>query len=214
MHRMLMLGCLTLLCRAEDAYTIAGRVIRHLDQRPIAGVQVSIAMVNGEASQVSVISGENGEFAFRGVPAAKYRLQVTDHGTSQLYQQFENYSTAIVTGPGLDTGQIVFTFESRARIKGIVQDEYKDPAAHVQVYLFSQSLTEGKSKTGVQTQVVTDANGGFQFRGLEPGIYYLAVVARPWYAQVPNTPDSHSDLDVAYPITYYSARRAPTERLR
>jgi hypothetical protein len=48
---------------------------------------------------------------------------------------------------------------------------------------------------------------------LSPGTYYVAVAGRPWYAQnissVGTPANSHSDLDVTYPVTYYSGVTSP-----
>ena len=220
MLRILILGSLGLLCRPQAplTYTIAGHVVRHLDQRSIRGARVSIAMVKDPARQISAITDENGAFAFQGVPAGKYQLRVTDHGTSQLYQHSENYSTAIVTGPKLDTEHILFSLDTPARIAGTVVDEDNDPVPHVSVYLFSQSLQFGKYRTRMRGQGATDTGGAFHFRDLEPGTYYVAVAGRPWYAQnvndqqraqVPDSNQGRSELDVAYPVTYYSGATSP-----
>ena len=100
------------MAKAAPAITIAGHVIRHLEQRPAKGVRVSLAVVKDPARQASVVTGDAGEFSFTEIPAGKYQLRVTDRGHSQLYLQDGNFSTAIVTGPGLDTEHIAFPLES------------------------------------------------------------------------------------------------------
>lgn len=203
MLRILVVGLLAALCQAQDVYTIAGHVVRHLDQRPAPGLRVSIAMVKEQGRQVTVVSGENGEFAFNGVPAGKYQLSVTEHGVTRLYWQFDFFSTAIVTGPNLDTEHIVFTLESAASITGSVVDEDNEPVQQIQVFLFHKGIRLGKYETRMQAGGMTDMGGRFHFRGLEPGSYYVAVVGRPWYAQFGNQPNMSAEIDVAYPVTYY-----------
>jgi hypothetical protein len=166
-------------------------------------------MVKDSQREVSVVSGENGEFSFQGVPAGKYRLSVTERGLSQLYQETEgSYSTAIVTGAGQDTEHIVFPLHAPASLSGSVVDEENDPVPQATVYLFAQSLRAGKDQIRIGGQGATDTAGEFHFRRLPPGTYYVAVAGRPWYAQnmppgggAPGKPNS--DLDVAYPVTYY-----------
>ena len=192
------------MCSAQNAYNIAGHVVSHSDQQPIKGARVSIAMSKEASHEVSVISGENGEFAFNSIPADKYQLRVTHSGVSRLYRQTDNYSTAIVTGPDRDTEHIVFTFELATSIAGKVVDDDNDPAPNMQVYLFRQALVAGKQQTSMRASNSTNSSGTFHFRNLEPGTYYLAVIGRPWYAQPSVGPVNNPALDLAYPATYYS----------
>lgn len=213
--RLFTLGSLALLCRSQQAptFTIAGHVVRHLDQRAIKGARVSLTMVKDIQRQISAITSENGGFSFQGVPAGKYQLRVTDHGTSQLYQETENYSTAIVTGPGLDSEHILFALDSPATLSGTIVDEENDPVPQATVYLFTHSVVSGKNQTRSGGQTNTDTAGALHFRHLSPGTYYVAVVGRPWYAQnmshSPSQPATHSELDVAYPTTYYAGSTSP-----
>ncbi len=64
-------------------------------------------MVGRPNRTVSVRSGENGEFTFANLSPAKYQLQVDQHGHSQLYEEDGAFSTAIVTGPVLDSEHIL-----------------------------------------------------------------------------------------------------------
>ncbi len=204
MLRILTLSFLALLCEAQDIYTIAGHVVRHTDRQPLQGVRVSISMAKETSREVSVISGENGEFAFQGIPAGKYHLQATAHGMTHSYLQSDQYSTAVVAGPNLDTEHIVFPLEQPGSIAGKVVDEENEPAPNLQVYLFHQSVSGGKTSTSTRTSGVTDSRGSFHFHGLEPGTYYLAVAGRPWYAQFGNPQNANTALDLAYPVTFYA----------
>lgn len=204
MPRLVILSCFALSCLAQDAYTIAGRVVRHSDRQPLRGVQVSLAMTKEASHEVSVISGNDGEFAFRGLAAGRYRLRATEHGLTRSYQQSDGSSTAIVTGPNLDTEHLVFALEPPASISGKVVDEENDPQPNLQVYLFRQSMVGGKYETRERSAAPTQTSGTFHFRNLEPGTYYLAVAGRPWYAYAAYDQQPHSTLDVAYATTYYA----------
>jgi len=202
-HAFLLAFYLTGVLQPQPGFRIAGRVVRHLGDDPVRHARVSISMVENPDKQISCISGENGDFLFTDLPAAKYTLQVTDHGWSQLFQQqSEEYSTAIAVGPGLESEHIVFPLDSPASISGSVMDDGDDAVSNATVYLFGQSLFRGIMQTGLKTQTNTSTTGIFRFGNLVPGTYYIAVVGRPWYAQNPQ-PES-SELDVAYPVTYYA----------
>jgi hypothetical protein len=197
----------------RQTFTIAGHIVRHLDQRAARGVRVSIAPAKSQEREVSTVTGDSGEFSFPGVPQGKFQLQVTDHGSTELYLQDEQYSTAIVTGPGLDTEHIVFPVDSGATLSGTIVDEENDPVPHASVYLFGNSLVKGSHRTRLSDQSSADNDGRFHFRHLLPGAYVLAVAGRPWYAQNfplnPSKPGANSELDMAYPVTYYAEAASP-----
>lgn len=201
---------------AGPTYKIAGHV------SPAKRVRVSVTMVDHADRQASCITGEHGEFSFVDLPAAKYMLQVTDHGWSQLFQQSDEFSTAVVTGPDLDSEHIVFPLTPPARITGSVVDQDGDPVGGATVYLFSQSLVNGLVQTQLKAQVNSGADGDFHFTRQAPGTYYVAVTGRPWYAQNSEVQpvgvqadrkaiesEPHSDLDLAYPMVYYDGASAP-----
>jgi len=210
-----LLLCFALPCSAQQAapFAIAGHVVRHLDQRAVKGARVSLSMVKDRENQVSAISGDNGEFSFQGVPAGKYQLEVADHGTSQRYQQTDNFATDIVVGRGKDTEHIQFVLNAQATISGSVVDEDSDPVPRVMVHLYTRTLVSGRYQIRIRTQTNTDTDGTFHFRHLQPGTYFVCVVGQPWYSQgimrMPHQPEDHSGLDMAYPVTYYAGATSP-----
>jgi hypothetical protein len=157
--------------------------------------------------QISAITGESGEFSFTGLPPAKYALQVNEHGRSQLFQQLDEFSTAIAVGSGLDSEHILFPLDSPSSITGSVRDEDGDPVRNATVYLLGRSLLRGLLQTGLKSTGTTSAGGTFRFAHLTSGTYYVAVAGRPWYAQ--NQQERESGLDVAFPLTYYADAAAP-----
>jgi hypothetical protein len=161
------------------------------------------------------MSGSNGGFAFTGLPAGKYTLVAQLHGFTQAFRGNEDYSTAIVVGPGLDSEHITFFIDAPAAISGTVIDIDDDgePVRNAQVFLFHRGILSGRPRIVMETQENTSSSGVFHFGHLKPGTYFVAVSARPWYAQnVPvqlqseTSPQnaSASNLDVAYPLTYYA----------
>jgi hypothetical protein len=199
-------------------FRIAGHVLRRADNRPAKRVRVSIAMADHADRQISCITGDNGEFSLGGLPPSKYMLQVNDHGWSQLFQQLDEFSTAIAVGPDLDSEHIVFPLDSPARITGSVLDEDGDPVAGATVYLFVRSILRGLVQTQLNAQANTGADGDFHFTRLIPGTYYIAATGHPWYAQnFPRHIQSeqvdqgipHSELDLAYPLIYYDGGLTP-----
>lgn len=199
-------------------YKIAGQVVRETGN-PVRAARVSVFASLHPDRQISCISGDNGEFSFTGIPAGKYSLQVTYRGLTQLYKQDEQFSTGIVTGPGLDTEHIRFELQTPASIVGSVLDDLGDPVRNATVYLFSRWVYRGTVRTGLKQTKTTANDGSFHFTRLDPGTYYVAVSGRPWYAQGPissrdasgqlTTTQPPAELDVAYPVTYYSGSMSP-----
>ena len=204
---------------AQQGYRIAGVVVNWANGQPVTGAAVALAPVTqtGERDiSRSMTTGADGGFSFAGLNRGKYSLMATAHGfTLQGFERHGPYATAIVTGPDLDSEHLVFRLQPDASVEGIVTDENNDPVEHAMVRLFEQSTEDGRQKTAAMGMKQTDDQGQFRIGHLEPGTYYLAVSARPWYAQSDprlrsNNPDAESRaaqeaaaLDVTYPLTFY-----------
>jgi len=114
---------------------------------------------------------------------------------------------------------VIFRLHRQVTITGRVTDEHGEAVRQAQVMLFGTESASGRHARFVQAQLQTDDLGEYRFVRLQPGKYYVAVEARPWYAQtgfsyLPEQ-DRHSfrstnrgpspdpSLDVVYPITFY-----------
>jgi hypothetical protein len=191
-------------------YTIAGTVIEHSSGRPLADILISIAPVGQNSEPLAMLSAADGRFSFPNLPAAKYALSAQRRGgRPQLYLQHNRYSTAIVTGPGLDSEHITFPLMTPARLTGTVIDADGDPVPDAGVTLVRQDYFDGVLQFVRMQMANTSQSGVFHFSNLPASRYYIAVQAHPWYAQHPNlmsgTPEPTGippELDAAYPITY------------
>ena len=112
----------------------------------------------------------------------------------------------------------MFRLVPDAAIEGIVTDDDGEPVRNANVQLFQRNNDTGQQRTQAITNAVTDDRGHYQFGHLAAGTYFVAVSARPWYANynVPSDPPPNPDnaarlaeekaqLDVAYPLTFYPA---------
>jgi 5-hydroxyisourate hydrolase-like protein (transthyretin family) len=205
---------------SAQGLSIAGIVVNSLTGQPLAGAKVAIARVNqGSDREItqSVTTRSDGRFQFSDLTSGKYSLMATARGFSlQYFEHHDPYATAIAVGPGLNSSNLVFRLEPDASIEGIVTDDNNDPIQYAMVRLFQRSTEEGVQKTEPVNQTQTDDQGHYRIGHLEPGTYYLAVSARPWYAQniranaasqVPQSGSSNNDnsnLDVTYPLTFYA----------
>jgi hypothetical protein len=195
-------------------YRIAGTVVSKIDTRPLAQARISLRDVKDREKVQSIITGEDGKFEFTGQPAGKYSLSGEKRGfISAAYDQHELFSTAIVTGAGLDTETLVLRLAPAAVIAGKVLDEVGEPVRHAMVALYYDDHSGGVDQIRQSSGAQTDDQGSYEITPVTPGTYFVSASAKPWYAVHPSTDargqeaDSATvdrSLDVAYPMTYYA----------
>ena len=216
----------------SGGYRIAGRVINSITGAPVSQTLVTIADVKNLSDTKSLITGDDGVFAFQGLPAGKYSLEAARRGYIKSgYDAHEHFSTAIVTGGDADTEHLVFRLTPQAVLSGKIYDEVGDPIRRATVTLYRQDQTTGVALTRRISGARTDDRGSYEFADLSAGTYFISVNARPWYALHPRTyvsgggmmtttsgdgSETHvrqeetavtqevpRSFDVAYPTTYY-----------
>lgn len=200
-------------------YRIAGTIVSKTDGHPLAVARVVIRDVKNPQNFESLITSDDGKFEFRGLPAGKYSLEGAKHGfISGNYDQHDQFSTAIVTGAGLDTESLVLKLSPDAVITGKVLDEAGEPVRKATVALYVLNHQEGVDQIHVFRNTQTDDQGNYEFTPLTPGTYFLSATAKPWYAVHRYSEPTNSEtekyaepaatvdrsLDVAYPVTYYA----------
>ncbi|HEX4066074.1 MAG TPA: carboxypeptidase-like regulatory domain-containing protein [Acidobacteriaceae bacterium] len=200
---------------APGPYSISGTIVSATTGAPLDRADVALATVGG--SQIaSTLTGETGTFRFDHLGAARYTLEASRRGyLTAGYQEHDQFETAIVTGPGLDSQNIRFTLSPGAVVSGVVTSDSGEPIGGARVTFYRQMHENGESRTVVNRSETTDDTGSYEFSRLRPGSYYISVTATPWYAFHPNPKNDangnplpadqqpHSPLDVAYPTTFY-----------
>ena len=203
--------------RIGNGYRIAGTVVSKIDGHPLARVRVTVQDTRAPDKFESVVTSENGKFEFASVPAGKYNLHGSKRGyIAASYDEHERFSTAIVTGAGLETEALVLRLAPTAIIAGRVLDESGDAVRHATVTLYRDDHSSGVDQILQAHASQTDDLGAYEMAGLAPGTYFLSAIAKPWYALHPSSeyatsgsgsqmPETKVDrsLDVAYPLTYY-----------
>lgn len=214
-------------------YRISGKVINADSGAPIPGAEVAIlTVINGEAQDPdneeaprrtlrgrggptrtaldSVTSNADGSFVFDRVPAGKYSLQGSHRGfVSASYQEHGFYSTAIVTGPGIPSGDLALKLSPGAVISGSVIDIAGDPIEQASVSLY-RLTDDGLGNIRMYRGSNTDDLGAYEFAHLQPGTYFVSATASVWYAQPrqeaasSQQPASSTNLDLVYPRSFYA----------
>jgi len=207
--------------QAPRGYRISGVVVDAVTGAPVARAEVSVSQ--GE-EETKVITGNDGRFVFQGLEAGKYPLFAAAQGyVREGFNQHGQYMTGIAVGEGLDSEHLIFRLHRQAVITGKVTDEHGEGVRGARVMLFNAGGTKGGDARSVHEPTQTNDLGEYRLAHLEPGRYYVAVQAQPWYAQlglsdVPEPqpgedsfPSSRSEgkpkfdplLDAVYPITLY-----------
>jgi protocatechuate 3,4-dioxygenase beta subunit len=196
-------------------FRIAGTIVGASEGYPLSRARVSLQDVKKPQSQIFTITGDNGHFEFTNLHAGKYSLQGAKRGyITATYDQHEQFSTAIVTGAGVDTENLTLRLVPTAVLTGHVFDESGEPVRTATVTLWRDDHSAGVGRTVRYRGDVSDDQGSFEFAPLNAGTYFVSVVAKPWYAVHPlsirqaGMPDASASvdrsLDVLYPPTYYA----------
>ncbi|MGH9493545.1 MAG: MSCRAMM family protein [Candidatus Sulfotelmatobacter sp.] len=198
-------------------FRIAGTLVSKSDGHHLPNARITLRNVKNPQKADSVITGDDGRFEFTGLAAGKYSITGAKRGfITASYDQHELFSTAIVTGAGVDTENLTMKLAPDAVISGKILDEVGDPIRRANVTLYIEDRGEGFDRIRAFRNTQTDDLGAYEFTPLAPGTFFLSATAKPWYAfhprpenteagATPPTPAAMADrsLDVAYPLTYY-----------
>lgn len=210
-----MASCVCGAVRSQQAtYRVAGIVLNDADGTPLGRTRVSLAVVQDRRQAESMITGADGRFEFRNVPAGKFSLEGAQRKfLVTTYQWHEGFSTAIITGAGLDTEHLELRMIPLGMIAGKVIDEAGEPVRNARVKLYMRNQQFGRDRVITHSYAQTDDEGKYEFPELIPAEYFVSAAARPWYAAHRGWVDENGvrkrddtvaqELDVAYPTTFY-----------
>jgi hypothetical protein len=201
---------------------IAGTVVSSTGGNPLGRARVTILDARNPQNRQSVLTSEDGRFEFKPLSAGKYALQGAKRGfITASYDEHEQFSTAIVTGAGLDTENLVLRLAPSAILSGKIFDELGDPVRHATVSLYREDRRVGIGRILKFRTASTDDQGAYEFASLDAGSYFISATATPWYALHPvsthqpgeqNLPTAvDRSLDAAYPVTYYGDSTEPDD---
>src|SRR2546429_1036127 len=116
-----------------STFRIRGKVIDAITGQPLARASLALNPSNSpntpnplDSGRLEITDGE-GVFAFVGVLPGKYVLSARHRGyIAQMYQQHENFSTAIVVGPGFESENLIFGLRPSASISGEIADRSEE----------------------------------------------------------------------------------------
>lgn len=193
--------------QTAGTFTVSGRVVNSVTGEPVPRAALTLYDEDSRHVEATTRADAEGNFVFAGLPAGKYPLSATKRGfRSAYYDEHDDFNSAIVTGPGQDTQHLLFQLGPGAVLRGVVTADGGDPVEGATVMLF-RAPSGGSGQKLVQLQAASsDDTGAYEFSDLDPGSYYVAVNAAPWYAQHGHRRDGETnELDVVYPITFFDS---------
>ena len=206
---------------SNAAFRIAGTIVNAIGRGPLGRARVSILDARNPQNTQAMVTSDNGRFDFK-VGPGKYALQGAKRGfITASYDEHEQFSTAIVTGAGFDTVDLVLRLAPSAVLSGKILDELGEPVRHARISLYREDRRVGVSRILRVRADTSDDQGAYEFFPLDAGTYFVSATATPWYALHPlashqsdteNLPTAvdHS-LDTAYPVTYYGDSTEPDD---
>ena len=165
-------------------YQIAGTVLDAANGEMVTEAVVSIGKSQSAEALQSVRTGEDGRFRFEGLETGKYWLRAEARGYAlQGFDEHQGFFTGIVTGGTVDSEHLMFRLRPDAAISGDVVDDANEPVREAQMILLRRQLQDGREVTAWNSTAMTNDEGHYRFGHLQPGTYFVAVRAHPWYAQ-------------------------------
>lgn len=193
---------------------VSGVVTSGVNGQPLADAGVTLIDVKDGKEAAETATDAEGRFAFAHVADGRFTLRAQHRGfVTAMFEEHGSFSTAIVTGAGLDATGLNFTLEPQAAIYGTVTEDSGDPVPQARVSLYRRAGGSGKIVRAGMT--VADAMGRYELPRLAAGSYYLCAAGQPWYRAnvgvgtmlqprtdaAPN--QQRSPLDVAYRVNCY-----------
>lgn len=134
--------------RSTDRFHIAGKVVSSSFGASLSQARVTIASVVDRSATTSLITDDDGAFAFANLAAGKYSLAAARRGFIEpWFDQHENYSTAIVTGGDADSEHLAFRLTPQSVLTGHIFDEAGDSVRKASVSLYRRDQINGVGLT-------------------------------------------------------------------
>jgi uncharacterized protein (DUF2141 family) len=156
---------------------ISGRVVTGVgDVRPVRLARVFLNRVDGPGG-ATVITDDEGRFAFPDLPAGRYLLGADKPGFVRMNHgetRPGRPGSAVVVTAGQQTNLTLYMVPGGV-ITGTVFDQAGNGASEVEVYVFRTRMRSGELNTAETNSVMTDDRGVYRIYGLTPGEYVIAA---------------------------------------
>lgn len=147
---------------------VTGTIVEAGSDDAVPGARVSLRNAAG-AEQAGDLSGGDGTFLFSDIPPGSYYLLVTKTGHEDLRDP-DLGTFSVSAGQLVDRGELPLTPILSSIVGTVVSCETAQPIAAAAVQLLEAGNTP-------VANAATDVYGSFSFTDVDPGDYYLLIVA-------------------------------------
>jgi len=192
-------------CGAAESYRVAGTIVNSETGAPLTRAQIEVTKAGSSVAVTRQVTGTDGRFSFD-LPQGKYDLHGGPRDTLEMYGRRaadNTVASAVITGPGQDTANLIFKWFPTGGISGKIVDENGEPVENALVQLVRSTVTVGQRVTNTFAWARSDDRGEYRFGRLVASTYYLAVTGRPWYATAVGYATETNPSAVAFRPVYY-----------
>jgi sarcosine oxidase gamma subunit len=169
---------------------ITGLVVDASSGRPVGAaiVQITGAPLSGRVDpsrppgQPRILTGSDGRFVFRDLPAGSFTIAVTKAGYSEGAsgrRVIGGTSQPVVLTAAQRTAETSIRMWKNAAITGTIVDEAGEPVVGLQVRALRRTVTGGRRRFApAGTTATTDDRGAYRLSGLAPA-EYLVTTSHP-----------------------------------
>ncbi len=204
MKKLLVALFCALISYAQPNFRISGTVVSAPAQTPLA--RAHVYLLRGGQVVANMTTGADGRFSFD-MPQGSYNLYAGVRTFPQVYGLVtpeDRVGSSIITGPNLDTSNLVMRYFPRGSLRGKVTDVDGDPVENAQVQLIRSAIVAGRRVNSVLSVTRSNDLGNYGFYGLNAGTYFLSVTGQPWYATKLNPYGrDEGQPEPTYAPTYY-----------
>jgi hypothetical protein len=168
---------------------VSGRVVEEQTRAPLPGARVSLSFELG-SSPVPVqqtITDQDGRYAFAGVAAGQYRLDVQKSGILPLADAIWDRVVTVSDGQNVEDWNV--SVQRGGAIAGRILDQFGEPLADVAIRAVRQERPGAPSQSTVKRSLRSDPHdprlltndlGEFRIYGLVPGDYLISADRPQW----------------------------------
>ncbi|HET7106782.1 MAG TPA: carboxypeptidase regulatory-like domain-containing protein [Candidatus Acidoferrum sp.] len=160
--------------RAEETYTLRGKVVSSVDGTPVRGALVQLS----GPEQGSALSGNDGSFAFSKLAAGEFFVSARKQG--YFATELGEPLGAVVERVRLDvaTRELSLRLIPEGIIFGKIVDEQGEPIEGLEVQARPRFERNSGRNSGPDRTATTNEAGEYRISGLTAGAYYLLETVR------------------------------------
>jgi hypothetical protein len=197
---------------ATGEASIEGFVVKAVTGEPLPKAWVSLRQAGGGKETLSAITGPDGRFVLKEIPAGHYLLWARADGyiTAEYGQRDLNQAgSVLLLDPDSALTNVVFRLVPAAAISGRVFNEEGEPLVKVLVQALRSGYSQGTQHPAPVSFEVSNDQGEYRLQGLPAGKYYVTATFRPGVSTVAGGRGAGPAPGSMYAPTFYPGTTEP-----